>query len=157
MLARIGLMPDPCGVPTSTGSHRPLSRTPALSHRSIKRRIRGSAILCPSAPTRPRTEGNHDRGRCRGAPAAPTSPARCFARVVAPRNTVVRFAQDSLLEGAGFEPSVPLSYSPSRGRLPSPLPFPASPSPKNGITFHDRGLQWLVIGFPRHVFDPLML
>src|SRR5215469_12578385 len=44
-------MPDPCGVPTSTGSHRPLSRTPALSHRSIKRRIRGSAILCPSIRT----------------------------------------------------------------------------------------------------------
>src|SRR6516165_3167850 len=39
-------MPDPCGVPTSTGSHRPLSRMPALSHRSIKRRTRGSAILC---------------------------------------------------------------------------------------------------------------
>src|SRR5271155_5565779 len=60
-----------------------------------------------SLPTRPRTEGNHDRGRCRGAPAAPTSPARCFARVVAPRNTVVRFAQDSLLEQRGFELRVP--------------------------------------------------
>jgi len=39
-------MPDPCGVPTPTGSHRPLSRIPALSHRSIKRRTRRSAILC---------------------------------------------------------------------------------------------------------------
>ena len=50
-MARIGLIPDPCGVPISTGSHRPLSRMPALSHRSIKRRARGSAILCPSIRT----------------------------------------------------------------------------------------------------------
>ena len=47
-MARIGLIPDPCGVPASTAFHWPLSRTPASSHRSIKRSTRGSAILCAS-------------------------------------------------------------------------------------------------------------
>jgi hypothetical protein len=35
-LARIGLIPDPCGAAASTARHWPGSRTPASSHRSIK-------------------------------------------------------------------------------------------------------------------------
>src|SRR6266849_8801080 len=44
----MGLTPDPCGVPDSTSLNWPLSRTPASSHRLIKRSTRGSAILCAS-------------------------------------------------------------------------------------------------------------
>lgn len=46
MLARSGLMPAPCGVPLSVSCFSPLSRTPARSHSSMSRNMRGSAILC---------------------------------------------------------------------------------------------------------------
>ena len=82
-------MPDPCGVPTSTGSHRPLSRMPALSHRSIKRRTRGSAILCLSI----RTNQPWSTLSKEGPKPAPPQQNRWF--------------EDSPLERAGFEPSVP--------------------------------------------------
>ena len=39
-------MPAPCGVPLSVSCFSPLSRTPARSHSSMSRNMRGSAILC---------------------------------------------------------------------------------------------------------------
>ena len=50
-MARIGLIPDPCGVPASTAFHWPLSRMPAPSHRSIKRSTRGSVRHHPHQPS----------------------------------------------------------------------------------------------------------
>ncbi|MET4323766.1 hypothetical protein ABIC02_007557 [Bradyrhizobium sp. RT5a] len=39
-------MPAPCGVPRSVSCFSPLAGTPARSHSSMSRKMRGSAILC---------------------------------------------------------------------------------------------------------------
>src|SRR5919201_5448598 len=44
-------MLEPWGLPLSTALHSPLSRTPALSHRLIRRMIRRSAVLCSNIRT----------------------------------------------------------------------------------------------------------
>src|SRR6266436_2035351 len=46
MLASVGEITDPCGVPVFVSDHLPSSITPALSHFWISRRIRGSATRC---------------------------------------------------------------------------------------------------------------
>src|SRR5215204_3478854 len=46
MLARSGLMPAPCGVPSTVSAYPPSSITPARSHSRISLRMRGSAIRC---------------------------------------------------------------------------------------------------------------
>jgi hypothetical protein len=57
MLAKIGLIPAPCGVPSSVLNHLPLSRTPARNHCLINRSIRGSAM--PQLFARPRTPNDN--------------------------------------------------------------------------------------------------
>jgi hypothetical protein len=60
--------------------------------------------------------------------------------ITANRDVHPWFASDSPLEGAGFEPSVPLSVLTVSGPpFVIPPPFPASSSPKNGTTLFTAG------------------